>query len=302
MILIRLVFSFLIVESLLACIFLGYDNQISYAGSVNETNYKQLEDKIRTLEHNLRARIGVSLYDFEVEKEPWSYKGNTRFPLMSTFKTLVCAKALQDIEKQKISFNSTSLIEESSLVTWSPVTENYVGQKFSLKQACSATMVMSDNTAANIVLEKIGGPKALTLFMQTIGDNFTRLDRTEPDLGEALDGDARDTTTPSAMAKSLHVLLFGDVLSETSRAQLKQWMMDNKVSGRLFRSVLPNSWAIADRSGSGGYGSRGITAIVWPETHSPLIICVYLTQTKASLKERNQAIAKIGRYIFSLYE
>lgn len=105
-----------------------------------------------------------------------------------------------------------------------------------------------------------------------------------------LEGDARDTTTPNAMVKSLHVLLFGNVLSDASKTQLKQWMMDNKVSDSLFRSVLPSNWAIADRSGAGGYGSRGITAVVWPETRPPLIICVYVTQTKASFDERNKRI------------
>ncbi|MCP3944026.1 MAG: serine hydrolase [Desulfobacteraceae bacterium] len=95
--------------------------------------------------------------------------------------------------------------------------------------------------------------------------------------------------------------LFGNVLSQASKEQLKQWMMDNKVSDSLFRSVLPDNWSIADRSGAGGYGSRGITAVVWSKMRSPLIISVYLKQTKASFDERNKAIADIGKEIFTLY-
>ena len=271
-------------------------------GSNNEINYKSLENKIKDIEQKLGARVGVSLHDVETKKESWSYKGDLRFPLMSTYKTLACAKVLLDIEKKKMSFDSSVLIKETSLIVWSPVTKNYLEQNFSLKQACTAMMIMSDNTAANIVSGKIGGPNALTMFMRSIGDNITRLDRIEPDLNEALEGDARDTTTPNAMAKSLHILLFGDVLSDASKTQLKQWMMDNKVSDSLLRSVLPNSWAIADRSGAGGYGSRGITAVVWSAKRTPLIICIYVTQTKASFDERNKAIAEIGREIFALYK
>ena len=77
--------------------------------------------------------------------------------------------------------------------------------------------------------------------MRSIGDEVTRLDRIEPDLNEALDGDMRDTSTPNAMVKSLHTLLYGDVLSQTSEAQLIQWMIDNKVTGKLLRKVLPES-------------------------------------------------------------
>ncbi|WP_261589484.1 serine hydrolase, partial [Escherichia coli] len=46
----------------------------------------------------------------------------------------------------------------------------------------SATM--SDNTAANLLLTTIGGPKELTAFLHNMGDHVTRLDRWEPELNE----------------------------------------------------------------------------------------------------------------------
>ena len=256
--------------------------------------------KIEEIESQLDARIGVSIYDV-TDNKLWDYNGDTRFPLMSTFKTLACAKLLVDVEKGLQSFDTSRVITKNSIIAWSPTTEKLVGESISLKQACSAAMIMSDNTATNIVLTGIEGPKALTQFMRSIGDEVTRLDRIEPDLNEALDGDKRDTTTPNAMVKSLHTLLFGDVLSQASKAQLKQWMIDNKVTGSLFRSVLPQSWSIADRSGAGGNGSRGITAVVWSDKRSPLIISIYLTQTDVSFALRNKAIADIGKEIFTVY-
>jgi beta-lactamase class A len=255
---------------------------------------------IEEQERQLGARIGVSIYDVKGNKS-WNYNGNTRFPLMSTFKVLACAKLLADVEKGLQSFDTSTVITANSLISWSPVTKKHVGEEISLKQACSATMIMSDNTAANFVLTGIKGPKALTKFMRSIGDDVTRLDRIEPDLNEALDGDKRDTTTANAMVKSLHTLLFGDVLSQTSKDQLKQWMIDNRVTGSLLRSVLPQTWSIADRSGSGGYGSRAITAVVWSDKRTPLIISIYLTQTEASFEQRNKAIADIGKEIFAFY-
>lgn len=268
--------------------------------SVSSVYANSITKKIEEIENQLDARIGVSIYDV-TDNKLWSYNGDTRFPLMSTFKTLACAKLLVDVEKGLQSFNASSVITENSIIAWSPITEKLVGESISLKQACSAAMIMSDNTAINIVLTGIGGPKALTRFMRSIGDEVTRLDRIEPDLNEAFDGDKRDTTTPNAMVKSLHTLLFGDVLSQVSKAQLKQWMIDNKVTGSLFRSVLPENWSIADRAGAGGYGSRGITAVVWSDKRAPLIISIYLTQTEASFSLRNKAIASIGKEIFTVY-
>jgi len=256
--------------------------------------------KIEEQEDQLGARIGVAIYDVAAN-DLWNYNGNVRFPLMSTFKTLACAKLLADVDKGLQSFDTSTVISPTSLIDWSPITEKHLGKEMSLKQACSAAMIMSDNTASNIVLNGIKGPKALTQFMRSIGDDITRLDRIEPELNEALDGDKRDSTTPNAIVKSLHTLLFGNVLSQASKIQLKQWMIDNKVTGSLLRSVLPKSWSIADRSGSGGYGSRGITAVVWSDKRTPVIISIYLTQTTASFSERNKAIADIGKEIFTVY-
>lgn len=257
-------------------------------------------NEIEKKERQLGARIGVSVYDV-VDNKLWNYNGNTSFPLMSTFKTLACAKLLADVEKGLQSFDTAVVITASSIIDWSPITKKHIGEKFTLKQACSAAMIMSDNTAANMVLTGIKGPKALTQFMRSIGDNVTRLDRIEPDLNKAIDGDKRDTTTPNAMVESLHTLLFGNVLSQASKTLLKQWMIDNKITGSLLRSVLPKGWSIADRSGAGGFGSRGITAVVWSDKRTPIIISIYLAQTNSSFAQRNKAIADIGKEIFNIY-
>ncbi len=71
-----------------------------------------------------------------------------------------------------------------------------------VRELCSAAITMSDNTAANLFLTTIGGPKELTAFAQH-GDRVTRLDRWEPELNEAIPNDERDTTMPAAMATTL---------------------------------------------------------------------------------------------------
>ncbi|AXH60562.1 class A beta-lactamase [Acinetobacter sichuanensis] len=257
-------------------------------------------NSIKEVEQNLGAKVGVSIYSVS-DGYLWHYNGDSRFPLMSTFKPLACAKLLHDVETAKLSIDRSVKIEEQDLITWSPITEKLVGESFSLKQACTAALVMSDNTAANIVLDGISGPSELTLFMKELGDEVTRLDRIEPHLNEARSGDERDTTTPNAIVKSLGKLLYGEKLSSGSKEQLIEWMAGNKVSDSLLRSVLPEGWSIADRSGAGGFGSRGITAAIWSNEQQPLIVAIYLTQTEASFDERNKAIAKIGREIFASY-
>ena len=68
-----------------------------------------------------------------------------------------------------------------------------------LAALCAAAVEYSDNTAANLLLQTIGGPEGLTRYARSLGDEQTRLDRLEPHLNSAVPGDERDTTTPAAM-------------------------------------------------------------------------------------------------------
>jgi len=96
-----------------------------------------------------------------------------------------------------------------SLVNYSPLTEEHAGGEMTVFALCHAILTRSDNTAANLLLTTLGGPDSITRFARSIGDTVTRLDRTETTLNEALPGDPRDTTSPTAMVGNLRTLLLG---------------------------------------------------------------------------------------------
>lgn len=121
------------------------------------------------------------------------------------------------------------------------------------------------------------------------------MDREEPELNSAAEGDSRGTTTPGAIVESPAAALLQEdsVLSEDSRKLLTQWIMLNLVSDGLARSVLPHGWSIADRSGADQNGSRGMTAVVRKKDRKPVFIAIYLTQTNLDLPRRDKVIADI---------
>ncbi|MBC8270556.1 MAG: serine hydrolase, partial [Gammaproteobacteria bacterium] len=121
--------------------------------AVSSVHADLLMTKVKAIENQLDARIGVSIYD-ATHNQHWHYNGDTRFPLMSTFKTFACAKLLVDVERglqSKLlvdverglqSFDTSSVITTNAIITWSPITEKLVGESISLKQACAAAMTM----------------------------------------------------------------------------------------------------------------------------------------------------------------
>jgi beta-lactamase class A len=248
-------------------------------------------------ERATNARIGVAVLDAEAGRQ-WSYRGDERFALTSTFKAFACAALLARAEGGQIALGELKRFSRSDVVTYSPVTQAYAdGPGLSLDALCAATLRTSDNTAGNLVLDAIGGPGGFTAFMRRLGDGSTRLDRRETSLNEAVPGDIRDTTTPDAAAASLQRLVAGDALSATSRGKLTNWMAANEVAGPLLRSVLPEGWRIADRSGAGGHGARAIVAALWPPGRGPVVVAIYVAETSASMDERNKAIAIVGRAV-----
>ena len=143
---------------------------------------------------------------------------------------------------------------------------------------CQAALTRSDNTAANLLLELIGGPVSITKFSRSIGDRVTRLDRMELSLNESLAGDPRDTTSPSAMIGDLKTVLLGDLLSSASRDQLTSWMEANLTGFNHLRAKLPKIWRVAEKTGSNGEHTTNDIAVLWPPGKSPIIIAAYITQ------------------------
>ncbi len=245
-------------------------------------------------EQTLHARVGVAVIDRK-DGARWAYRGDERFPLMSTHKSFSCAALLAKVDRGWASLDARVVIQPAELVANSPVTSKRVAPaSMSLAEICAAAIDYSDNTAANKILAAIGGPGGVTSLFRALGDETSRLDRTETSLNEALPGDPRDTTTPKAAAADLEKVLLGDVLKPDSRGTLTQWMVDDKVSGALLRAALPAQWRIADKTGAGERGSRGIVAVIWPTGRAPVVTAIYIAETEANLDARNAAIARIG--------
>lgn len=245
-------------------------------------------------EARLGARVGVSVIETH-SGGTWSHRGGERFPTNSTFKTFLCAALLEASESGAVDLEDAVSIQQSDIVSYSPVTEKRVGgAPVTLEDLCRITVTVSDNGAANLVMKAVGGPKGVTAYLRAIGDSATRVDRWEPDSNSGIPGDDRDTTTPDAAARSLQSLVLGSALPEAARAKLTGWLEGNTVGNATLRAGLPKDWRIADKTGAGQNGSRNNIAVIWPQGRAPVVIAIYITQTQASFDDRNKAIAEIG--------
>jgi beta-lactamase class A len=258
---------------------------------------QRLIDEIKRLESASGGRLGVCMLDTATGARH-AHRGDERFPMCSTFKALAAAAVLAQVDAGKEQLSRRISYDASALVTYSPVTEKHVGDGMTLAEICDAAVTLSDNTAGNLLLAALGGPAGLTAFLRSLGDQFTRLDRNEPTLNEALPDDIRDTTTPNAMASILQALVLGTkALSAPSREQLTAWLIDNKTGDTRLRAGFAKGWRIGDKTGTGARGTNNDVAVVWPPNRAPVVITAYLTGASISATEQNATIASVARAV-----
>jgi beta-lactamase class A len=251
---------------------------------------------LRRIEATQGGRLGVAALDTATGSRI-DHRADERFPLCSTFKFLAAAYVLTRVDAGEEALDRVLTYGRDDIVAHSPATEPRLGTGMTIGALCEATMTLSDNTAANLLLASFGGPEGLTRYVRSLGDGVTRLDRIEPALNEATPGDPRDTTSPAAMLATMERLLLGDALSSTSRHMLTNWLITNRTGDHRIRAGVPQDWTVGDKTGGGAFGTTNDIAILWPPGRAPILLTVYLTETSASADNRENTIAQVARTI-----
>lgn len=268
------------------------------AGTAGAASGGALEERLAELEARHGGRIGVAILNLATGAR-LGHRADERFLMCSTFKALLAGHILARVDGEEETLDRRIVVKTSDLVDWSPIVEKRVGgEGMSIAELCEATITLSDNAAANLLLAASGGPKAVTEFLRGCSDEVTRLDRTEPTLNyHETPDDERDTTSPDAMVETLRKLLFGDVLSPRSRAQLAAWLVMNKTGDTRLRAGFPADWMTGDKTGTNGdkAGNANDVAVGWSPNRGAIVVTAFVEIPGISGDERNAVIAEIGR-------
>jgi beta-lactamase class A len=228
-----------------------------------------------------------------------SWRADERFVMCSTFKASLAACILSRVDRGRDDLDQVIHFGAADMHDWyAPVAQANMARGFlSIKEMCKAAVEQSDNTCANLLLSRIGGPPALTAFWRNIGDRVTRLDDAEPLLNRTPPGGTRDTTTPAAMANTLRRLVLGRILSQASRTLFTAWLVGCQTGADRLRAGLPGNWVIGDKTGSNGKDAAGDIAVAWPKADVPIVMSVYTRGGSPSSEQLESAFAGIGRFI-----
>lgn len=253
---------------------------------------------LAALERRHGGHLGVAVLDTK-DGRRLACHGDERFLMCSTFKLLLVAAILERVDAGKERLERRVVFGKDVLQEWAPVTGLNVGPPgMSIGELCEAAMLISDNTAANLLLDTMGGPPALTTWVRSLGDGKTRLDHREPELNRPHGED--DTTTPWAMLEDMRRVLLGNVLSAGSRERLTNWFVLNQTGSQTLRAGLPSGWRVGDKTGSGSDANNDI-AVIWPPDRKPLLVTAYYSAEGKDTVARKAVLAEVGRQVAVWY-
>ena len=252
--------------------------------------------ELRALEQAANGRLGACVLD-PVRGTAFGWRENERFAHASSFKMSLAAMLLVGADAGHVDLEEILHWTKEDMLFVSPVTKANLDKGLSVRELARATLITSDNTAANVLMRRFGGPSRLTAFWRSIGDTRSRLDRYEPELNETPPGSDLDTTTPAAMAATMAALVHGNVLNAGSRELLLAWMADVRTGRDRIRSGFPADWISGDKTGTGVGKKKHVyvdLAFGGPAGRTPLIVTAYFEPVRLAEPMDPDAVAVLA--------
>lgn len=141
----------------------------------------RLDKGIAAIERQSQGRLGVALLDLR-DRKTWSHRGAESFPMQSVFKWPLAIAVLQAVEARHFTLDDKITIRRSEFSLYhSPLARAFKGESnaYPLRELIALAAGESDNTAADILMREIGGPKAVTAMLKGGGIDGISVDRYE---------------------------------------------------------------------------------------------------------------------------
>ncbi len=141
--------------------------------------------------------------------------GDKAFPAASTIKLPILIALFQDIEAGKIRPDEILVMRRDLVAGGSGEMQNMrAGSKFSVLQTATQMMTISDNTATNMIIDRLGGFNTLNQRFQSLGLRNTALRHL------LADENGTNTTSPKDLVQLSGLLANSQILSDASRSQM----------------------------------------------------------------------------------
>jgi beta-lactamase class A len=270
-----------------------------------------LRTKIEHIAGRASGKVGVAITGFE-KYDTLTINGSDKFPMQSVFKYPLALTILNQVDKGKFSLEQKIHLRKKDLLpdTWSPLRKKYPegGVDITLDDLLTITVSQSDNNGCDMLFRLIGGTQKVERYIHELGIKDIAIVATEEEMHWDWQIQYRNWCTPAAMTQLLFKFFNGKILSEKSRDYLYRVMAKTSTGKGRLNGLLPEGTVVAHKTGSSGENDSGIAAatndvgIVTLPNGKYFIIAVFVSDSKADEKTRNNIIAEIAKAVWDDYK
>ncbi|MCT7979163.1 serine hydrolase [Laspinema olomoucense] len=212
-----------------------------------------LTQEITTLKEKLQAmaaeypELTPGVYAVELDTGAYlDLNGAQSFSAASTIKVPILIAFFQDVDAGKITLDEMLTMKQEHIAEGSGEMQySEPGTKYSALETATKMSEISDNTATNMLIERLGGAAALNQRFASWGLSNTAIANPLPDLA------GTNTTSPQDLVQVMGQVERGQVLSLRSRDRLFK-IMQGTVNNSLLPQGLGSGAAIAHKTGDIG--------------------------------------------------
>jgi beta-lactamase class A len=300
---------------------------------------ERLEREIARLSTVAGGVVGVSAIHLETGRQV-SLNGAERFPMASTVKVPIAVQLLARVDAGEVKLDQMIEIKMSDLHPGSGTLSdlfNKDGLALSVRNLMELMLLISDNSATDVILRTAGGGDAVTARMRALGIEGINVNRSTAQLiadwlgvtrlpaeekwspaffqaafgsvkpedraaaAKKFDADPRDTSTPDGMAALLEKIYRKNLLKPQSAELLLDIMKRCRTGEARLKGLLPADTEVAHKTGTIGGTTNDVGIITLPDAAGHVAIAVFVKSSEKDLPARERAIAEIARAVHDFF-
>ncbi len=300
---------------------------------------ERLKNRIDGVIQSVEGTIGVAVKHLETGEELY-INGSTFFPMASVFKIPIFVEVMAQIIDGKFTLDDEINVQKPDQHLGSGMLSDLdaPGIRLSVRNLINLMMMISDNSATDILLTKVSAEKVNSrlqsfgidnmtvnrtcqnLILDTIGvdsekykemtlEEVIKTYRKEMEDNPQAFEEAtkkfsqiqKDQSTPLAMNRLLEMVFKKEILDPESCEHIISVMLKCQTGGKRIKGDLPGRVKVAHKTGTIGGTVNNVGIIYLPDNLGHVALTIFSKDMELKTREVEDKIAQIARFVFDYF-
>jgi len=306
----------------------------------DDAGLRRLEAELAHLATFSGGKVGVGAVHLETGREVFLNRDDA-FPMASTYKVPIAVQLLTLVDSGRMRLDTMITLKPSDLHPGSGTISNLLddpGVSLSLRNYLELMLLISDNSATDIVLRTAGSGSAVNGRLRALGvsgisvdrptvrliadaigianlppeneltiQRFNQLAEAVPEAAQKaaaqqLYRDRRDTATPEGMTRLLAKIWRGEALSRANTDLLLDIMRRCETGPMRIKGLLPTDVVVMHKTGTLNLGvANDVGIITLPNNAGHVALAIFVKESTLDTPAQEKVIANVARALYDYF-